>query len=292
MYELFGNFKIESVIVVRIFGGLGNQLFQYAFGQYLQRKSGFDVKYDFQYFTDDDFRKPNIKKFNYEIFEARKNISKKHIKFKSFTINKLFNNIFNNKTFKCEPLENNHVINLNDYYHGYWQNKRFCLVVMDSLLENFNIKNQSISLQNHLKILSNNNVNVSVHIRRTDYLSKKNSAIFTQLDKQYFLSAIDRMEILLKDISLTFIVFSDDILWTKKLFSHKKNIIFSEGLEDYEDLFLMSKCNHHILSNSTFSWWGATLNRNKDKKIICPSDWFNGDKQRMNDLILKEWILC
>jgi len=91
---------------------------------------------------------------------------------------------------------------------------------------------------------------------------------------------------------LNFFVFSDDIAWAKNVFSQKNNVSFIEGFEDYEDLHLMSKCNHHILSNSTFSWWGAVLNKQEGKKVICPKDWFNGDRKRMNNLVLDDWILC
>ena len=223
---------------------------------------------------------------------SKKEASKKYIKFKSFRINNFYNKIFRANTFHCEPLKDNHKINPNDYYHGYWQNKKFSLSIIDSLKVNFNIKSPSSTLQKYLEGIEKINNTVSIHIRRTDYLIKKNSAIFSQLDKEYFLSAIDKLEYLLEENSLSFFVFSDDIAWAKNIFSKKNNINFIEGLEDFEDLYLMTKCNHHILSNSTFSWWGAVLNEQMNKKVICPKDWFNGDKDRMNDLVLEEWILC
>ena len=290
--NLFTSILKKILMVVRVFGGLGNQLFQYAFGQYLKSQSGLSIKYDFEYFENNKFRPPNIKKFDFEILESKTEISKKHIKFKSFRINNFYNKIFSANTFHCDPLKDNHKINLNDYYHGYWQNKKFSLSIIDSLKVNFNIKTPSSTLQKYLEGIEKINNTVSIHIRRTDYLLKKNSAIFSQLDKEYFLSAIDKLEDLLEEKSLHFFVFSDDIAWAKSVFSKRNNINFIEGLEDFEDLYLMTKCNHHILSNSTFSWWGAVLNKREDKKVICPKDWFNGDKKRMNDLVLEEWILC
>ena len=279
-------------MVVRVFGGLGNQLFQYAFGQYLKNQSGLPINYDFEYFENNNFRPPNIKQFDFEILESKKEASKKHIKFKSFRINNFYNIVFNANTFHSEPLKDNHIINSNDYYQGYWQNKKFSLYVIDLLKANFNLKAPSSNLQKHLGVIENINNTVSIHIRRTDYLLKKNSAIFSQLDKEYFLSAIDKLEYLLEEKSLNFFVFSDDIVWAKSVFSEKNKINFIEGLEDFEDLYLMTKCDHHILSNSTFSWWGAVLNKQENKKVICPKDWFNGDKKRMDALVLEEWILC
>jgi len=282
----------KILMIVRVFGGLGNQLFQYAFGQYLKNQSGLPINYDFKYFEYNNFRPPNIMKFDFEILESKKEVSKKYIKFKSFRINNFYNKVFNVNTFQCEPLKDNHKIIPSDYYHGYWQNKKFSLSVIDLLRANFNIKTPSSKLQKYLDGIKQINNTVSIHIRRTDYLLKKNSAIFSQLDKEYFLSAIDKLEDLLEEKSFHFFVFSDDIAWTKSIFSQKNNIYFIEGLEDFEDLYLMTKCNHHILSNSTFSWWGAVLNKQIDKKVICPKDWFNGDKNRMNNLVLEEWILC
>ena len=282
----------KILMVVRVFGGLGNQLFQYAFGQYLKNQSGLPINYDFEYFKKNNFRSPNIKQFDFEILDSKKEASKKHIKFKSFRINNFYNKVFSTKTFHCEPLKDNHIINSNYYYQGYWQNKKYSLSVIDILKANFNLKIPSSALKKYLSNIEKINNTVSIHIRRTDYLLKKNSAIFSQLDKEYFLSSIDKLEGLLKETSLHFFIFSDDIAWAKNIFSEKNNINFIDGLEDFEDLYLMTKCNHHILSNSTFSWWGAVLNKQEDKKVICPKDWFNGDNKRMGHLVLEEWILC
>lgn len=282
----------KILMVVRVFGGLGNQLFQYAFGQYLKNQSGLPVNYDFEYFINNNFRSSNIKQFEFEILESKKKVSKKYIKFKSFRINNFYNKVFNPNTFHFEPLKDNHTIKSNEYYHGYWQNKKFSLSVIKSLRSNFNIKTPSLILQRFLTDIEKKNNTVSIHIRRTDYLLKKNSAIFSQLDKEYFLSAIEKMKALLGETPLHYFVFSDDLAWAKCVFSEINTINFVEGLKDFEDLYLMTKCDHHILSNSTFSWWGAVLNKYEDKKVICPRDWFNGNKKRMNELVLEEWILC
>ncbi len=160
-------------MIVRVFGGLGNQLFQYAFGQYLKNQSGLPINYDFKYFEYNNFRPPNIMKFDFEILESKKEVSKKYIKFKSFRINNFYNKVFNVNTFQCEPLKDNHKIIPSDYYHGYWQNKKFSLSVIDLLRANFNIKTPSSKLQKYLDGIKQINNTVSIHIRRTDYLLKK-----------------------------------------------------------------------------------------------------------------------
>ena len=86
------------------------------------------------------------------------------------------------------------------------------------------------------------------------------------------------------------VVFSDDIPWCKENLIFD-NIIFIEGNKDYEDLWLMSLCEHNIIANSSFSWWGAWLNENKNKKVVSPLNWF-GQQSNTNqsDIVPESWI--
>lgn len=128
---------------------------------------------------------------------------------------------------------------------------------------------------------------VSLHIRRGDYLQFPER--FPFVGKCYIKNAISKFNS--TDISV--IVTSDDINWCKK---HIKgnNIYYSEGENEYFDLFLASKCKHNILSNSTFSWWGAYLNRNPDKRVIVPGRWYGPllskeSDEKNGELIPVEW---
>jgi hypothetical protein len=88
----------------------------------------------------------------------------------------------------------------------------------------------------------------------------------------------------------TFIVFSDDEKWIKENIKGK-NIIYIQRNHDYIDLYLMSQCNHNIIANSTFSWWGAWLNNNQNKKVVAPTKWFGVNKKLdTKDLIPETWI--
>lgn len=143
-----------------------------------------------------------------------------------------------------------------------------------------------------------NGTNVcSVHVRRGDYVSMPDRYI--QLDLDYYKKACDLMP---KDTK--FLVFSNDIDWCKNNFTEKngfKNISFSDkNNPSYIDLELMSKCDNNIMANSTFSWWGAFLNRNTNKIVVTPQQWITQHlanlscegqlEQYMEDLLLKEWI--
>lgn len=124
---------------------------------------------------------------------------------------------------------------------------------------------------------------VSIHVRRGDYL--KLPDYHTNLDMSYYKRAMDLFP------DGMFMVFSDDIEWCKEQFKGER-FIFSEGMTEIEDLLLMTNCDHHIIANSSFSWWGAYLGWNPNKKVVAPRDWFGPKNSHLNtkDLYCKNWI--
>ena len=123
----------------------------------------------------------------------------------------------------------------------------------------------------------------SIHIRRTDYTSNAN---YTHCDLSYYQRGMNHVP------ADCFLVFSDDVEWCKNAFyAFKRNFIFVEDNTDIEDLFLMSMCNHHIIANSSFSWWGSWLNRSEDKITVAPKQWFNGGHDT-RDLYTSDMVLC
>jgi hypothetical protein len=109
----------------------------------------------------------------------------------------------------------------------------------------------------------------SVHVRRTDYMDNPNYIDLCATG--YYENAIKQF-----DSDTKFIFFSDDIAWCKQRFSGQR-FVFVEGLEDFMDLALMSRCTSNIIANSSFSWWGAWLNTNPDKSVVAPLAWFAGE---------------
>jgi hypothetical protein len=277
------------MIIVRVFGGLGNQLFQYAFGQYMAQQLGRAVLYDFSYFKKDRLRAPAILAYNFKIDQAPFAQVKKYLPFKSFRLNSLYNKILNPKTY-CQRVVDVDPKQPLLYFHNYWQNKDFVTAILPVLQEQFALKNSTTKIQPIAAEILNTTA-VSIHIRRGDYLLKENQKIFTQLSSSYFIKAIALIEKKLAG-PLTFFIFSDDLDWAKAHFSTLKSSHFIRGNTDYEDLFLMSLCKHHIIANSTFSWWAATLNKQQGKIVIGPKDWFNGDKVAMEKLVSKHWLSC
>ena len=127
---------------------------------------------------------------------------------------------------------------------------------------------------------------VSVHIRRTDYLLACNNA--PALDVQYQRKAMDVVRG--KVVNPKWFIFSDDIEWCRNEFADLDGAVFVSGNEDspWEDIRLMSACKHHIVANSSFSWWGAYLG-NSDGFVLYPSPWFNGLEMPASGVAV-DWI--
>ncbi|MCM1235757.1 MAG: alpha-1,2-fucosyltransferase [Ruminococcus flavefaciens] len=168
---------------------------------------------------------------------------------------------------------------------GVWINSQYFESVRDKILTVYTFKNiskQNLSLSKRMAIENS----VSVHIRRGDYLKHPNYLV---CDEHYYDEAIKR--ILNQVESPKFYIFSDDKDWCEK-FMQKFDVDFeiimhNVGADSCQDMFLMSKCKNNIIANSTFSWWGAWLNNDKNKMVIAPRKWFRDKNVSPN---LDTWI--
>jgi hypothetical protein len=265
------------MIIVKLKGGLGNQMFQYAAAYSLAQKYKKTLKLDTQFF--------NIKKkrtfglHNYRIFE--KIISPQ-------TINKLNPNllIIKHKKYNLKPVDikpNQHV-----YLDGFWSSEKYFKEVEKDLRIIFvprePLNKQNTELAEHIK---NSNA-ISIHVRRQDYLNLRNNVDICTL--KYYNSSI---ETLISHINNPeFFIFSDDFKWTKTNIRPEFSTVYVEHNKDrrnYVDVYLMSLCKHHIIANSTFSWWGAWLNSYKQKIVIYPKRWSSDNVHNMEDRIPLDW---
>lgn len=163
------------------------------------------------------------------------------------------------------------------YFKGFYQSERFFIDIEDDIRKAFTfdltlLNDQSRKMRE--RIISDSHA-VSIHIRRGDYLLPKfweNAGCVCQLP--YYKNAI--AELGKYEDSPSFYVFSDDIEWVKQNLSlqNAHYIDWNKGNDSWQDMMLMSCCRRHIICNSTFSWWGAWLNPRKDKTVIVPSRWF------------------
>lgn len=174
--------------------------------------------------------------------------------------------IYQEKRFNFNKINYINGINL----FGYFQSEKYFNENKEYIIDMFSPKKE-LSNKYSEKINTFNKSNketVSLHVRRGDYLLFKDIHPFIGLN--YIQSALS----LFNDCLI--LVFSDDILWCKENIKSKNNeIVFLDDTNnDYDDIYLMSSCDNHILSNSSFSWWGSYLNKNKNKKIVAPKNWF------------------
>jgi hypothetical protein len=176
-----------------------------------------------------------------------------------------------------------------DYKIGYWQSEKYFKEISDLIRKEITLKRPMCeeSMQ-MLSQIQRSDIPISLHIRRTDYM---NDPLFREsnCNLEYYKGAIKYMKDRFGDNIVLFIS-SDDIGWVKENFLLDNAVYISNpNIPDYEELILMSKCKHHIIANSTFSWWGAWLNPDKDKVVIAPRYW-TSPKIPSPDIIPDTWI--
>ena len=280
------------MIETNLFGGIGNQLFQFLAGIKFSKKKKTKAVYSFKYKTTfSKIHKSNID----DVFELEYNFKKKykyknyflilkkniHYFFLKFNLNIFF---INEKNFFYSKKKNE--------LFGYFQDQKFFPFSQTKIIKLLNFKKKKKFKRIFRKVFKKKNL-VSIHIRRGDYIYGKSLNTYNILNYKYYFKAI---KIIKKKIKRPhFLVFSDDLNYTKKFFSKNfKSINYDivDTKNDDENLYLMTKCHHNIIANSTFSWWGAYLNKNKNKIVISPKYWFKKSfDNKKNKLIDQRWIL-
>ncbi len=262
---------------VEVKGGLGNQLFQYTFYKYLEKKSGHKVLLHTDFFKNiDSFEEATKRKLGLDRFDC------------DFVAVSGFiscEKLVKESDYKDSMLSQDEV-----FFSGYWQNKRFFLEVMDDirkdlLLKDENIQDEVKELAKELRAVDS----VAIHFRRGDYLSEQNKKIFTSLSVDYYQKAIAQLAER-NGADLKGYIFTDEPEYVSGIIDQLGSIDIKlmPVREDYEDLYLMSCARHHIIANSSFSWWGAALGDTESGITIAPAKWYVDG--RTPDLYLRNWI--
>jgi len=288
------------MIIVKISGGLGNQLFQYAFGRCMSIKLGVKLKYDVQ--------TENLSsKFTQRVFSLSHLIEQSEIATNEDIANfKISNNKFLqrlerwlvnqfpylNRKFFIQDLYRGVDFNLvqrdNCYYDGYWQSERYFKPVEPLIRQHLKSLHELDSYSISLLAEIENSESVSLHIRRGDYISDKNNkSMFGQCTLEYYKHGIQRIVSQVKNP--IFYVFSDDLKWVRENFVEEYFHIVDNSSQPINDMYLMSRCKHNIIANSSFSWWAAWLNENPAKTVIAPEIWYI-NKMYDKDIIPDGWL--
>ena len=179
------------------------------------------------------------------------------------------------------------------YIEGYFQNERYFKSIRDIILKQFTLSSElSKYTKSILKQIKTKKSTCSIHVRRGDFITKNNKNIHSICSIEYYIKAIDHIKSI--NDKTFFFVFSDDILWCEKNLNFERMIFInsSEKRVPHEDIYLMSLCNYNVISNSTFGWWGAWLNQNKNQKVVAPKRWFSDKtlEQQSKYIVCDSWI--
>ena len=276
------------MIVSKLISGLGNQLFQYALGRQLAIKNGSTLKLDVSFFAGQNLRSFKLKQFNIEADILTEADNEKILERfgDKFFYSKLYKKIegkvpkFYQRYYKedewwvYEPGIFKTFGNV--YLEGYWQHYKYFEHLDPRIFKELTLADPSeLSALPVFDAIADDQYATSVHIRRADYITDKTAnSLMGVLPISYYETAMNVLKNKIKTPS--YYIFSDDLNWAKdnlKLNGPACFIDIYNGKKDYLELMLMSKCRNNIIANSSFSWWGAFLNRNPGKTIFIPANW-------------------
>jgi hypothetical protein len=286
------------MIVVKIMGGHSNQLFQYAAGRRLAHKHNTNVVLDLSWFDniapEDTERVYELEEYNLRATLIKKTPST--IVEEPLPSYSRITNLFktNKPLFRIKEVGDFmpsvlHAGNFS-YLDGYWQSEKYFSDITNIILEDLTYISPLSSANKKIldKIESTNSV--SLHVRRGDYVSNKHALAFHGLvGIDYYKKAVNEIKKRTNAKELQLFVFSNDIEWCKQNLKLDFPTFFVEAnKKGSDDMRLMRHCQHNILANSSFSWWGAWLNQNPSKIVIAPNSWF---VEKKNEHMLPEkWI--
>lgn len=278
-----------KTLTVSLYGGLGNQLFQYAVGRALSLQFGTDLAFDLYGFEVD-----KVFKRTYELgqFNLPRDIelTRKPVIFKMSRVIQRFSGSQSSLGKAAWPhllvegpsgYQANFfpkTIRGNVYISGYWQDERYFLTAMDYIRKELTLRGGLSSANQELRKKMRENQSVAIHVRRlhnvvTTKDAEPDANAETKgiaLGQAYYQTAIE--EINKRVQSPEFFVFSDYPQWARENLIFDRSVTFLDPGRgpDLEDMLLMSNCRHHVIANSSFSWWGAWLAQNKDQVVVAP----------------------
>jgi hypothetical protein len=290
------------MVISQILGGLGNQMFQYAAGRSLSLSVGHPLLLDLSGFDHYSlhhgfelarvFAAPVLAASTDEVREV---LGWRASKFALKLLKRMDLTVLRGKSLAIEPHFNYWTgfreLDFPCYLMGYWQSEKYFADIEAILRKDFSFKvpltGQNIEISSRMQDCQS----VSLHVRRGDYVTHAaTSKVLNVCSLEYYRKAITHIADHVT--SPKFFVFSDDLPWVKNNLKATFQIEYvdgNQGPQSYIDMQLMSHCKHHVIANSSFSWWGAWLNPSPKKVVIAPRQWFcNGLND--SDLVPQQWV--
>jgi hypothetical protein len=298
------------LVVIKIMGGLGNQLFQYAMGRQLALRRGVPARLDITFFNDKSPATHTLRPYELGIFsnlaiqslnaaESQQLARTEQLPYRLYNkvrrmlrLSPAFLYLGEGEYFRPNPLVLEggppaHLLQV----EGYWQNEAYFTDVAVTLRQELafpiftDSRNQAVAEQ----LRTSMQPTVSVHVRRGDYAQYP---AFGMCSVDYYERALTYMQ--QQVAKPAFFVFSDDIAWAREnlpLPADTTYIDWNKGTDSYRDMHLMSLCQNHIIANSSFSWWGAWLNPRPTKLVVAPQVWM-ANPRIMTELVVPAAWIC
>lgn len=294
------------MITMKLAGGLGNQLFQYACGRSLAKKYATALTLDTSFYHRHLWRRSlreaaelgtalfGLTGFNTTLEQI--NRDRRHYNLDKFQLPSDIQ--LTRRTEKTEVRESDSFVfdrkirqaGDNKVYEGYFNSYKYFQDISDELRSELRLRPEiEASLPQDLlkKIVTTDSI--SLHIRRGDYVTRPEASRYHgTIGLDYYQTGVKITSS--KVTAPVFFIFSDDIEWCRENIKLGYETIFVGGLKNYQDLRLMSLCRHHIIANSSFAWWGAWLDPKPGKMVIAPKRWLAEGEIKTNDLFLADWI--
>ncbi|WP_024867370.1 alpha-1,2-fucosyltransferase [Butyrivibrio sp. FCS014] len=276
------------MIIIQLKGGLGNQMFQYALYRELISR-GKEVKIDDETgFVNDKLRVPVLDRFGIEYERATREEIVELTDSRMDLWSRIRRKLTGRKTSRIDEVSGMYDPKIMEadpaYLVGYWQSDKYFPTpsVIEELKDTFGKRPQEI-MKDSVSWTTLQQIecceSVSIHVRRTDYLAQEHIKVHNLCSEKYYKNAIKMVR--KQHPNAVFFIFTDDKEWCKDHFKGPNFITVElpEGeFTDVADMILMSRCKHHIMANSSFSWWSAWLNDAPEKMVIAPEKWINNKK--------------
>lgn len=298
----------KPLIVVKVIGGLGNQMFQYATGRALALRIGGELKLDTTDFATYEYHQYSLNKLAVTEVLATTDEIHRFMKYASLFrslprlvrapfiklgVEKYVNGLVGYVQEKQSTFEPDvFTLKKSAYLDGYWQSEKYFSDIRGVLLKEFDLKEPFGPVgQAFADDIAHAETPICIHIRRGDFANNPTISKFHgTCSLEYYHKAV--AIIMARVQNPSFFVFSDDIEWAKQNFKLDASVKYvGQGADkNHEDIALMRLCRHFVLSNSTFGWWAAWLCNEPDKIVVAPDKWANKPLSIV-DLIPPSWIL-
>lgn len=286
--------------IIRLTGGLGNQLFQYALGRRLSLRNNIPLKLDISAYAEDRQRTYDLKHFDIaadlasprEVTDLIGGTRLGRLACRTLDCFQPYyrRRYVHHTQTNFDP--NMLRVRQHAYLYGTWQSEKYFASVADVIRQDLRVTTPPDEANTAMAQAIQCVVGVSVHVRRGDYVTNPTTfRLHGVCPPEYYQAAVARLAQSVGELHL--FVFSDDPIWVSQhlRFDHPTTYLDHNGPDkSYEDLRLLSLCRHHIIANSSFSWWGAWLSNRPDKIVIAPQRWFREFAGDTRDLVPDTWI--